>query len=207
MSRNFFFRRSLQPFNNKKNCSMKKNVWVCGLVGGLVLAIVMLVSTSMCYSSDNFDSSMVLGYASMVLAFSLIFVGVKNYRDKYNGGVISFGKAFKIGLFITLIASSMYVLAWVVDYYLFVPDFMDKYTAHVLKEFKAGGATEAEIADKTAEMAGFADMYKNPLVVVLFTYVEVLPVGLVMSLISALLLKRKQGKGKPGDEIWQMVKE
>lgn len=180
---------------------MKKNVWVCGLIGGLVLAIVMVVSTTLCYKNEDFQGNMALGYASMLLAFSLIFVGVKNYRDKYNGGVVSFGKAFKIGLFISLIASTMYMLAWVVDYYLFIPDFMDKYTAHVLKEFKAGGATEAEIAAKTSEMAGYADMYKNPVMVVLFTYIEVLPIGLVMSLISAALLKRKQGKGNLGDEI------
>lgn len=170
---------------------MKKNILVCGLIGGLVLAIVMVTSISLCYKKDDFEGNMVLGYASMVLAFSLIFVGVKNYRDKYNYGVVSFGKAFKIGLFISLIASTMYVLAWLVDYYFFIPDFMDKYTAHILKQCKADGLDAAAIQAKTSEMADFKEMYKNPLVVVLFTYFEVLPVGLIISLIAALILKKK----------------
>lgn len=170
---------------------MKKIVIVCGLIGGLILGIVLLVSVGLCYNKDDFSGNMVLGYASMVLAFSLIFVGVKNYRDKYNGGIISFGKAFKIGLFISLITSTIYVVVWLFDYYLFIPDFMDKYAAHVLRECKATGATAAELQEKTAEMAQYKEMYKSPVGVILFTYLEVLPIGLLVSLISALILKKK----------------
>jgi len=136
-------------------------------------------------------SNDVLGYAAMVAAFSFIFIGIRNYRNRYNGGVITFGKAFKTGLYITLTASTIYVAVWLVDYYLFIPDFLDKYVPHVLKELKAGGATEPELAEKATEMADFKEMYKNPLFVVLITYMEVFPVGLIISLISALILKRK----------------
>jgi hypothetical protein len=87
----------------------------------------------------------------------------------------------------------MYVLAWLVDFYCFMPDFMDKYVAHVLAQAKEHGATVAEIAKKKADMAGYIQMYKSPFGVIVLTYLEVLPVGLIIALIAALILKRKPG--------------
>lgn len=170
---------------------MKKIVIVFGSISGFIVTAMMVYAASLCYTSAEFESSMVLGYAAMILAFSLIFVGIKNFRDKHNEGVITFGNAFKIGLYITLIASTMYVVVWLIDYYLFIPDFMDKYSAHMLKEAEAGGATQPELETKAAEMADFKEMYQNPVFVVLITYSEIIPVGLVVSLIGALILKRK----------------
>ncbi|HKZ36681.1 MAG TPA: DUF4199 domain-containing protein, partial [Chryseolinea sp.] len=106
---------------------MKKNVWVFGIITGLIISSFMLYAAMECYTNPDMETNDVVGYAGMIAVFSLIFVGVKNYRDKYNGGVITFGKAFKTGLYITLIASSMYVLVWLIDYYVFIPDFLDKY--------------------------------------------------------------------------------
>jgi hypothetical protein len=152
----------------------------------------MAVSMIIYHNSDNFqEGSMLVGYASMILAFSLIFVGIKNYRDKHNNGAISFGQAFKIGLFITLIASTFYVVTWMIEYHYFIPDFMEKYTAVTLEGLKKEGASQAEITEKTKEMAQYTEMYKNPVMVFFFTYLEVLPVGLLVTLICALLLKRK----------------
>src|SRR5688500_7026342 len=110
---------------------MKRNVIVFGLISGLIITAFMVYGTLMCYNNADFDMSMAIGYASMIVAFSFIFVGVKNYRDKYNGGVISFGKAFKTGFYISLVASTMYVVVWLIEYYVFIPDFMEKYTAYV----------------------------------------------------------------------------
>jgi hypothetical protein len=170
---------------------MQKNVIVFGLIAGLLVSAFMIYSTARCYSTEDFDSNIVLGYAAMLVAFSFIFVGIKNVRDKYNDGVISFGKAFQVGLFISLTASSIYVAVWLVDYYWFIPDFMEKYTAHVLKEAQAKGASQAELKEQVAQMNYYREMYKNPLFVVLLTYAEILPIGLVISLMSALILKRK----------------
>lgn len=172
---------------------MKKIVLVCGLISGLIVASLMVFSTGMCYANGNFDAGMVIGYTSMILAFSLIFVGIRNFRDKYNNGVISFGKAFMIGLYITLIASTIYVLVWLVDYHFFVPDFAEKYSAHMIDKLRASGASQLEIDKQTKEMASFASMYKNPVFNALLTYTEILPVGLLVSLICALILKRKAG--------------
>ncbi len=170
---------------------MKKNVFVFGALAGLIVSIFMVCSIALCYGKEQFEGNVVIGYAAMIIAFSFIFIGIRNYRNKYNGGVISFGKAFRVGLYITLIASTIYVLVWLVDYYVFIPDFMDKYTTHIIKAAEKSGVSQVELNKKVEEMTVYQKMYKNPLFVILLTYVEILPVGLVVTLISALLLKKK----------------
>ena len=173
---------------------MKKNIIVYGLIAGIIVSVLMLSSVnylSHCEGNVDYDTSMLIGYASMLIAFSLVFVGIRNYRDKYNGGVISFGKAFKIGIVMVLIASTIYVVAWLIDYFFFIPDFMEKYSAYMLDELKASGASQVEIDKQTKEMANFAVMLKNPFFMAMMTYTEILPVGLIVTLISSLILKRK----------------
>lgn len=173
---------------------MKKNILVHGLIAGLLVSTFMLVSMnyySHCDGKVSLETSMLVGYASMLVAFSLVFVGIRNYKNKFNAGVISFGKAFKIGALIALIASTMYVIAWQIDYFFFMPDFMDKYVARMLADMKESGATQHAIDSKAKELADMAVMYKKPLYNALMTYMEILPLGLLVSLISALILKRK----------------
>lgn len=179
---------------------MKRNVWVFGLISGLLISVFTVCSMAWCYKSGNTGGSMVMGFSAMILAFSLIFVAVKNYRDKYNGGVITFGKAFQIGLYISLITSTMYLISWALEYNLYMPDFMDRYTALQLKELQAGGAAAAELAAKTEEMNEMKIAYQNPLIFALYTYREILPVGLIVSLITALILKKKSRS-----ENWQQL--
>src|SRR5258706_4033266 len=176
---------------------MKKNIIIYGLIAGLVVSILMLSTVnyiSHCEGSVDYNISLLVGYASMLIAFSLVFVGIRNYRDKYNEGVISFGKAFRIGIMIVSIASTIYVVAWLIDYFFFIPDFLEKYSAHTLDKLKASGASQIEIDKQTKEMANFAEMYKNPFFNAMMTYVEILPVGLIVTLISSLILKRKAAK-------------
>jgi hypothetical protein len=173
---------------------MKKNIIIYGLIAGILVSVLMLSTVnylSHCKGNVDYDTSMLIGYASMLIAFSLVFVGIRNYRDKYNEGIISFGKAFKIGIMMVLIASTIYVVAWLIDYFFFIPDFMEKYSAQALDELKAGGASQIEIDKQTQEMASFVRMYKNPFFNAMMTYVEILPVGLIVTLISSLILKRK----------------
>lgn len=171
---------------------MKKVVIVNGVIGGLIVSVLMVCSTLYFINKGDFDNGMIYGYASMLLAFSFVFVGIKTYRDKYNDGLISLGKAFTTGLLITLIAATFYVLIWQIGYHLVFPDFTDRYTAAMLAKAEASGASAAEIAKQTTEMAELNEMYKNPLFNILFTYLEIVPVGLVVTLICALLLKRNK---------------
>lgn len=172
----------------------KRNIVIYGVIAGIVVSVLMLSSVnylSHCEGNVDWNTSMLIGYASMLLAFSLVFVGIRNYRDKYNGGVISFGKAFQTGILIVLIASTIYVIAWLIDYFFFIPDFLEKYSAHMVEELKASGASQVEIEKQTQEMTSFGKMYQNPFFNAMMTYVEILPVGLIVTLISSLILKRK----------------
>jgi hypothetical protein len=85
----------------------------------------------------------------------------------------------------------MYVAVWLVEYYLFIPDFMDKYSAVMIEQIKEEGSGLTEMKDKVSEIDKMKELYKNPLFVILYTYLEVLPVGLIVSLICALILKRR----------------
>jgi hypothetical protein len=171
---------------------MKRTILTFGLILGAILSINMVYMVHLCYTNDNFESSEILGYTTMIIVFSLIFFGVRNYRNKKNEGVVTFGNAFKIGALIALIGSTLYVAIWLVEYYLFVPDFMDKYTTHVMREATNSGATAPELADKVTEMEQFKEWYKSPILVILLTFTEVLPMGLIVALVSALILKKKK---------------
>jgi len=173
---------------------MKKNVLVFGLAAGLVVSVIMSISMvtlkndSGARLSNNF--MMVVGYLSMLIAFSLIYVAVKNYRDRQSGGEIGFGTAFKMGLLIALIGSTIYVIAWALVYHLYMPDFMDQYCNQVLEEARVSSSA-TELQQLTQQMNQQKELYKNPLFFTLFTYMEIVPVGFVVALITALVLKRK----------------
>jgi hypothetical protein len=172
--------------------SILKHTLIVGLIIGTIMAINMVYMVGVCYNDDkNFEPSAVWGYTAMIVVFSLMFVGIRNYRNKVNDGYITFGKALKMGSLMTLIGGSIYVIVWLIYYYGFVPDFLDHYIPFALEQAAKDGATAAELATQAADMADFKEMYKNPLFVILITYSEVLPVGLIVALISALILKRK----------------
>ncbi len=173
---------------------MKKLVLVYGIIAGLIVTGMMAFSTSYYCTKGDFEGGMIYGYSAMLLSFSMIFVGIKSFRDKHEGGVIRFGKAFQIGLFISLVASTIYVLGWLINYYYFIPDFMDKYAVAMINKAKTSGISGAELAKKTADMAQMKEWYKKPILVILMTYAEILPVALVVSLLSAWILKRTTPK-------------
>ena len=136
-------------------------------------------------SNPEKEVSMMVGFAGMLLAFFFVVKGIKQQRD-VNNGFISFGKAFLTGFWITLIISTFYVLVWLVILYNFFPNFAEHYTDMAIAK-----ASPDEVAKVTEEMNSFKEMYKNPIWVILFTYMEILPLGIVFSLVSALILKKK----------------
>lgn len=170
---------------------MTKTVTIFGLISGGILAATMVVTMALYARGQfNFDRGEVVGYTSMILAFILIFFGIRSHREN-SGGAITFLKAFQVGIGITLIACAMYVLTWEILYYGFLPDFGQKYAAHMIAKMQASGASAAAIEKTRAEMAHFAEMYKNPLINIGMTFLEVFPIGLVITLISAAILRRK----------------
>jgi len=170
---------------------MKKNILIFGLIAGLIASSMLIAMTVTCYNSGKIEGNMLLGYTFMLVAFAFVFVGVKNYRDKFNHGIISLGKAFKIGLLMTAIASTFYVVVWLICYYLFIPDFMERFTALTINELKANTVDPVKLKEKMEGIEFYARMYKSPFGIILLTYMEILPVGLIISLITALILKKK----------------
>jgi len=171
---------------------MKKIIWVCGLIAGVISVSWGVIGEGMASDGLSLNTRLILGYATMILAFSLIFVAIKNYRDNNSYGQITFGKALGIGLLITLIASTVYMVVWMIDFSYFVPDFGKKYTAQALAEMKANGASAAAIQKEMAEMTATMKKYKtSPVFRILVTYSEIVPVGVLVSLIAALILKKK----------------
>jgi hypothetical protein len=172
---------------------MKKTVLTFGLISGGILA-ALLFGTLLTVKNIGFDKAEIVGYAGMVLAFLLVFFGIRSYRENVNGGTITFGRAFSVGILIMLIASVCYVIAWEIVYFNFMHDFVDKYAAHMVEQVKNSGAGEAAIHAKLQEMKRFKELYENPFFNAAVTFLEPLPVGLVMTLISAAIL-RKRTKG------------
>jgi len=170
---------------------MKKTVLTFGLISGAVISVLMLLTLPFHDAIGFGIAGFIVGYTTMVLAFLLIYFGVRSYRDNVAGGTVRFGRAFAVGALIGLVSSMCYVATWEVIYFKFMPDFMDKYGAHVIEKARASGENEAAIAKRKEEMAKFAEMYKNPAFNAAVTLVEPLPVALLVALIAAGVLSRR----------------
>ena len=175
---------------------MKKNILVFGAIAGIIISTFMAISMAVmsCGTGDTDGGTgrMIIGFTAMAISFSFVFVGIKNYRDKQNGGTITFGKGFMLGFMISLIASTLYVITWAIEFHFFMPDFMDKYSAMQVKQLHESGITGVALdkALKTIESTKYS--YKhNPFFFAMYTYMEILPVGILITLLSAFILKRK----------------
>jgi hypothetical protein len=173
---------------------MKKIVLTFGLIAGAILAGMMWLTLPF-HDEIGFDRGAIIGYTTMVLAFLLIFFGVRSFRDNVAGGTVSFWRALAVGVQIAAVASVCYVAAWEVYYFKFAPDFMERYQAHVLEKAREGGASEAALAQQKVEMDKFAKLYKNPAINAAMTFMEPLPVALVVALVSAGVLSRRRKDG------------
>jgi hypothetical protein len=180
---------------------MKRVVLVFGLISGAILAAVMLLVTVPFHDQIGNDAGLIVGYTSMVLAFMLIFFGVRSYRDNVAGGTVRFWRALRVGASIAAVASACYVATWEVVYFTVMPDFMTKYQAHEMEKARANGDSAAELAKKQAEFEKFAKLYQNPAFNVAMTFMEPLPVALVMSLVTAFALSRRKQRPVSADDI------
>ena len=176
---------------------MRKFVLTYGLIAGAILSALMLLTIPF-MDRIGFDRSMVLGYTSMVLAFLMVFFGVRSYRDRAAGGSVSFGRAFMVGLLITLVGTVCYVATWQFVYHKLTPDFLDRYAEYSLEKSRKAGADEAALARKAKELEDYKVQYRNPLVNVAYTFLEPLPVGLVFTLVTAGTLGRRRRPAQTG---------
>jgi hypothetical protein len=175
---------------------MRKVILLFGLLAGIIVSVFMVIIMAMCENGTiNFDNGDFLSYGSMVIALSMIFFGIKSYRDNYQNGAIKFVKGLQVGMLITLVASLMYA-ATLETYFQTNPEilaaFMDKYADYHINKMKEKGASPAEIDQTVKEMTGLKEKYKNPVIRFGITLFLILPVGIAITLFSAAVLRRKE---------------
>jgi hypothetical protein len=168
---------------------MFRNILKFGLIAGLVVGVIDFALFASAGDQPHFENGMLIGYSIMLVALSMVFVGIKQYRDKDLGGVIRFWPAFGMGVAMSVIAGVFYVAAWEASQALTHADFATVYSKAVLEQARAQGKTAAELASMAAELAQFKVMYANPLMRLPMIFTEIFPVGVLVSLVSALLLR------------------
>lgn len=175
---------------------MKKIVLTFGLISGAISSVLMM-GTMGFIDQIGFDRGVIVGYTAIVLSFLLVFFGIRSYRENVGDGYISFGRAFQVGILIALISSLIYIVTWEIVFQNWLYDFPEKYTSYVIEQARASGASAEEIARQRAEWDSTWALYRgNILVRAAYTFLEPFPVGLLITLISAVIL-RKRRKEQP----------
>lgn len=175
---------------------MKKTILTFGVISGAISSLMMVVTVPF-HDRIGFEKTgYIVGYTAIVLSFLLVYFGIRSYRDNVGNGQITFSKAFTVGICITLISCLFYVVTWEIIYFNFMHDFMDKYTAYMVQKLQASGASAAVVQAKAEELKKYKELYENPLFNAAMTFLEPFPVGLVITLISAgVLRKKRQSQG------------
>ncbi|MBK8465622.1 MAG: DUF4199 domain-containing protein [Chloracidobacterium sp.] len=175
---------------------MKKVVLTFGLIGGLIIAgLVWVTAILVERRAIGFERLEVVGYASMLIALSMVFFGIKSYRDNYSGGQLRFWKGVQVGVLISLIAGVLYwggATSYGVANPGFDERFMKQFSDLKVGKLQEQGASEDQIESAKAEVEMMAGLFKNPVLFFLICMVEIMPVGIIVTLISAGLLRKKE---------------
>lgn len=172
---------------NLNTSDMKKIILRNGLLGASIIVPIMLISIILHQRyPEKVEWSMFVGFTGMFMAFIFVFVGTKQFRDKIKMGQLAFGEGLKIGMLIALLISTIYVVVWMFEYNFFFPNFGNEYADYIIKN-----AEPEKLAEVTKDANFIKEIYKNQLYIFFYTYIEILPIGIVFALISALILKRK----------------
>ena len=170
---------------------MKKIVLTYGLIAGAILSAMMFITMPM-HDRIGYDNGLLIGYTTMVVAFLMVFFGIRSYRENVAGGALSFGRGLRVGVMIALIGAVCYVLSWELIYYKIWPGIAEDMFTEMVKKEQASGRSDAVIAAAVEKVEKFRDMYRNPLINSAVTFMEVLPVGLLATLVSAAILRRRR---------------
>jgi hypothetical protein len=184
------------PLRIQEHPSVKKTVWTFGLIAGSIMSAMMLLTLPFA-ESIGMENGMVIGYTTMVLAFLLVFFGIRSYRDNVAGGEVGFGRAMGVGSLIVVIASACYVATWELVYFKLAPGYAQRFLAYAEENIRASGESPETIQRELATLARHAEMYENPAINAAVTFLEPLPVGLVIVLVSAGILSRRRSSRTP----------
>jgi len=171
---------------------MQKAILTSGAIAGAIAIGGVILGQSLSTGDESMQFLEGLGFLIMFLAFSLVFIAIKKYRDEELGGVIRFGTGFLLGLGITVVASVVYVLVWEVNLALTDYAFIGDYAESIIADAKEAGQSAEQLQVLTANMEQMKANYANPLYRLPITFLEIFPIGLLVSLISALILRKSE---------------
>lgn len=173
---------------------MLKPAFIYGSIAGLIVMPMLIILVTQDLGNHDGNLSMLIGYVSMLLAFTMVFFGVRSYKKNQLGGTISFWRALALGSLIAFIGSTIYVIAWVILSKLFYPNFADDYIQAMIRGMEKSGLTGADLEKKKAELMKQMAFYKTMPGLIMFTYFEILTVGIPVAIISAIIhsIKRKK---------------
>jgi hypothetical protein len=182
----------------KEAGSMTRIILIYGGIGALIVGSLMVAGMlswtpdQMAGAEGSMDSGLIVGYLTQIVALTAVFLGIKHFRDRERGGVIKFLPAFLVGLGISAVASLGWVIAWEIvlasgfNYQALMNEMMKQQAA-------ASGLTGAALEQKIAESQAFMTLYmENPFVRMPISFIEMFPVGVIISLISALFLRNSR---------------
>lgn len=170
---------------------MKKTILTFGLISGVLASVLMIATLPFLKDFEHGNKGMIVGYTAIILVALLVYFGIRSYRDNIAGGIITFGRGFTIGLGITLISCVIYVITWEIVYFNFMHGSMDNYFATLIQKAQSSPGTPEAIQAKVAAIRHSQQLYENPFVNALYTFIEPFPVDLLITLISAAILRRK----------------
>jgi hypothetical protein len=168
---------------------MIRLITLYGIAGGLIVAVPLVVLMTTLTPETAPKNGAVYGYLTMIVALTTVFLGIKHYRDRVLGGAIKFGPALLVGLGISAVASLIYDLGWEISIALTGFDYGASYSRAMMAAAQAKGASPAELHKVAAEAASFARMYAHLPYRMAVTFLEMFPVGVLISVISAALLR------------------
>jgi hypothetical protein len=171
---------------------MLRYILIYGLIAGLVVGVPLSILTLSMSGHTMMNYGMLIGYLTMLIALSAVFLAIKRHRDVDLGGVIRFWPALALGLGISFVAGVIYVIAWEASCAIAHADFAGAYARAMIAQQQAKGVSGAALARFRAEMEAFKAQYANPLYRWPMTFAEVFPVGVIVSLISAALLRNSR---------------
>jgi len=171
---------------------MLRKIFIYGTIAGLIVGVTLSVLTVGMKNHVPTSYGMVIGYLTMLVGLSMVFVAIKRHRDVDLGGVIRFWPAFGLGLGISIVAGVLYVIAWETSLAITQMDFGAVYANLLIEQEKAKGVSGEALAKFTAEMERFKIEYANPFYRLPMTFIEIFPVGVLVSLVSAGLLRNSR---------------
>jgi hypothetical protein len=166
---------------------MKKIILKYSLISGSIFLISMIITGVFKTKMGNgWDE--IIGFTALILSFAMVYPAMLSYRNSLPDQKIKFLQSLKIGLIITIISCIVYVIGWLVIYYTLIPNYWDRYAAITAEKMRHHGDSAADIKKETESIL----QYKKPYLNAMEAFLETFPIGVLISLISATIVRLRK---------------